>query len=64
MNTNRQSILFYEALTTVSFALSAGFMLDIGFKGTAFACAFIVVVMLIAMLCTWLGPNPDINEGP
>lgn len=62
MNIDRESLMYYEALIAAFFTIAVGFLIDVGFKGTAFASAFIVIVSLIALLCTWLGPNPDIND--
>lgn len=51
MGVTREDVMVYSAMLGGFFTLAAGFLGDIGFKGSAFACVAIAIVSVIA-LCT------------
>ena len=54
MNVTREDVMVYSAMLGGFFALAAGFLGDIGYKGTSFACVSIAIVSLITLGIAYL----------
>jgi len=54
MNVTREDVMVYSAMLGGFFTLAAGFLGDIGYKGTSFSCVAIAVVSLISLGIAYL----------